>query len=496
MQTGFRTDPIDSAKALRASLKTRKLDNAVYGSDLKFQQSLDMLTGTNASTQTGPTQVQATQTQGQPPVIDTSLPYVPLGASAFSPGASPTKSTISTYSAPTTKYEVKKAETAIEKRALLGRQVMDFIKPGVKPSAVKQKTKVEPTTVPVAQVSTASMPSATSPVGTTTSSGPQRLETKTEVPTSTAPQATPVNTSAEAIANTPAPTTKEALDPFPGAAEAFDEATKLVGTQPSLSNDNLQKLASMIVVISKGDVSATIPAYDKNGVESKDKIQIAKAGDGYSFTRKSGTEKTKSGSAATKLLKEAPSEGIDIAKTLTMGYDALVRHRGIVGIGLNSDERKKVHWAHRRSHADRYFVMYPAFRNGNVRFYASPKNQAVVSYNNASPHFLNIVRDVIDTGTFKTSDYSTLTPAESTAAHTFIKWAKPIIPRGAQFNTTDAGELFDMRNRYKVLVGELAAGNHGQAIKDEMMDILHTLQAKGALSRFKVSGLIKGLEEL
>lgn len=497
MQAGYRTDPIYSAKALKASLKTRKLDNAVYGSDLKFQNAINAMTGADASTQT----VQ-TQTQGQTPVIDTSLPHIALGESAFSPGIrsvdrfnmrspySPvSNSVVSSIPAAPPRSTVSSSTSSMA--SALSNELLRTIHSGITPSEIrksKQKTSVGAVSLPVSQISTSHLIGTPSPVGSATSSGPQRLETKTEVPTSMAPQATPVNTSSEAIS------TKEALGPFPGATETFNEATNLIGTKPSLNDINLQKLASMIMVVSKGEQSSTIPAYDKNGVESDDKIRIAKAGDGYSFTLK--RKAPKEGENKTALLKEAPSEGIDIAKTLTMGYDALVQHRGIVGIGLDREERKKVHWAHNRSHSDRNFVMYPAFRNGNIRFYVSPKHQAVVSYNNASPHFLNIVRDVIDTGTFKTSDYATLTPAESTAAHTFIKWAKPIIPRGAQFNTTDAGELFDMRNRYKVLVGELAAGNHGQAIKDEMMDILHTLQAKGALSRFKVNGLIKGLAEL
>lgn len=503
MQAGYRTDPIYSAKALKASLKVRKLDNAVYGSDTKFQVALDALTKPSVATQT--TQTQQAIPGGPPiPMIDTAAPYdtelptMPLGVSAFSPGIkSVDRFNMRGPYSPVSKSVVSSTPSSIA--SMLSNELTKKIHLGVKPSelrSTKQKTTIASAVVPVAQVSTASNPPSPAPVGSTTSTGPQKLETKTDVPTSTAPQAAPVNTSAEAQAKSPTPPTSPvSSDLIPGEKATLDAVKELKGSEYSLEDINLQTLAGMIMVLAEGDKSKTIVSYNKDGIKQIDRLKISKSGErSYVFKRVSGTEKTDGGHSRESTIKKIPAD-IDIPNSLLIGYDELKHATNTVGRGLDP-ESKKVHWAHRRAHSDRNFVMYPAFRNGNIRYYVSPKHTAVVSYNNASPHFLNIVRDVIDTGTFKTGDYATLTPQESTAAHTFIKWAKPIIPRGAQLNTADAGELYDLRNRYKVLVGELAAGNQGQAIKNEMVDILHTLQAKGALSRFKVNGLIKGLEEL
>jgi hypothetical protein len=495
MQAGYRTNPIYSTKALKASLKVRKLDNAVYGSDTKFQVAIDALSRPSVATQTTPTQDNVASIQS-PPVIDTSVPYIALGESAFSPGVPVSKahSTVSSIPAAPPRSTISSNASIA---SALSNELLRTIHSGITPSEVrktKQKTTVAPTIVSVAQVSTTPNPPPPAPVGSTLSSGPQKLETKTEIPITTAPQTPPVNTSAEAQAKSPTPPTS----PVGHASDVkttLDAVSELKGSEYSLDDINLQSLAGMIMASDNTDKSKTISAYDKEGTPLKDSLRISRDSDNrYSFIRVSGTEKTKGNRPRTKKILEHPVD-IDIPKSLMLSYDDTVHSTNTVGRGLDSDS-KKVHWAHRRAHADRNFVMYPAFRNGNIRYYVSPKHTAVVSYNNASPHFLNIVRDVIDTGTFKTGDYAILTPQESTAAHTFIKWAKPIIPRGAQLNTADAGELYDLRNRYKVLVGELAAGNQGQAIKNEMIDILHTLQAKGALSRFKVNGLIKGLEEL
>ena len=167
----------------------------------------------------------------------------------------------------------------------------------------------------------------------------------------------------------------------------------------------------------------------------------------------------------------------------------------LTGLGLE-EIHPKVHWAHRVNRKDKYFVMYPAFTNGHVRFYTTGTRSPEVSQNRASRHFLNIVRDIIDRGTFEQQDYAGLERKEAHQANLFIKHTKPIIPSGVAFSTSHAGDIFELRKRYKVLVGELASGNHGQMIKDEMIGILQTLQRLKAMTKPKVNDLISGLNEL
>lgn len=183
--------------------------------------------------------------------------------------------------------------------------------------------------------------------------------------------------------------------------------------------------------------------------------------------------------------------------TFTPEWTATNKH--LAGVGLEEPSARIV-WKNSRPKKydgtyDKY-VLLPSFMNGNIRLYGTGDRSALLSQSNASPSFLRIVKDIVNNGTFDAKDYNSVADGEASKVNAFIKSTKPIIPSGVAFNASHAGDVYELRKRYQVLVGALSAGNHGSAVKDEMIDILRKLQRLKVMSVARVRNLIKGLNEL
>lgn len=108
---------------------------------------------------------------------------------------------------------------------------------------------------------------------------------------------------------------------------------------------------------------------------------------------------------------------------------------------------------------------------------------------------MNIVKDIIERGEFEPSNYKATGPKEAHNVNHFIKLTKPLIPSGLAF-TSNSADAHQLRHRYQILVDELSAGNSGELLKEEMIEILRNFELMKLLGRAKSMQLIKGLKDV
>ena len=470
MQTGYRLDQAAEAKALKAALFNRKMDNVSYGSDIKLQ----------------------------PPTLPTVASIgVPTPITQAVPTASPTPTTQAITTATPTLAPAP-APVSIHKSTIapsspLHDEIMKTISPGVSPSKIKHATQT--TTV-------ATQPA---PPPTIITTGDQ--ETKPPISSVAASEAPTESTSfASTTVGTP--------------ASEITLTKPAKQSQKNKSNDTLQKQAKKLLddynqariqtdPTKKPSDSVIISLFDLKGIQDPNfRLTVKPNQSNFSFIRKATRNFTEGNTLYTK----DSSGGVieDQTRYNVIGsVDEAIRRikqgKGVFnptpkvgetnGLGL-SELSPNVHWAQRVDKADKNFVMYPTWVRGNIRLYTTGKHRAAVSHNKASKAFLNMVADIVNRGTFEQADYAALEPGETQAANTFIKVAMPIVPSGVRFSVGNVSDINALRKRYKVLVSELAAGNQGQMIREEMAGILRSLQRLKAMPKSKVDQLISGLNDL
>jgi len=167
----------------------------------------------------------------------------------------------------------------------------------------------------------------------------------------------------------------------------------------------------------------------------------------------------------------------------------------ITGFGIEGTE-KPVHWSNKDEDVDNS-VSLPHFKNGTFVFNPLGKPHKPLQLRNPSKAFMDIVKDIVDRDTFNATDYKKIKAAhEQKILLKFMKVANPIVPKGIKIDEINVGDLQLLRKRYQVLLGELVAGNQGEAVKSEMIKILQTLKKTRNMNPAKVDDLIQGLNEL
>lgn len=471
MQAGYRTDPVFRAKALKASIKNKKLDNALYGSDVKLSTELNSL-----STSTIP----PTNTSGSDK--PSNLPSATAPASAVTSVVSSKKTLPLESISDKTLLSIPEA-----KKIVIGKdfasQLLNTIKLGIKPSDVKKsQQKTSATTADNTQLSDQKIEEkiAKMPVP------------KVEIPTAEPLKITPINTEATPLETSP-----------------DQDIENKSSVQDTYQNSDLQSLARDVLndLAPSQNSMKSIDLYDKNRklIDGKS-LRIMRRGlDKNSSivtfeiynkiigpTGKPTYSKNKDEPPIIKL-SDTP---YDLYHSLESAYSQK-EGSSIKGKGLER-AGSKVTFKHRRTDANKgdHYVLIAPYLKGNIKLFTSLKRPSEVSYNNASPAFLQIVKDIVERGTFEGSDYKNLKSEESRAANEFIRITKPLIPNNVVLHLANTSDIYELRKRYQVLVGELAAGNHGKLIKEEMIGILRDLQRLKAISIAKVDQLIKGLKEL
>lgn len=157
-------------------------------------------------------------------------------------------------------------------------------------------------------------------------------------------------------------------------------------------------------------------------------------------------------------------------------------------------DKVKLHWSDKVMHGDNNYMLRNPFLNGRIAYYPFGANMQQITIRTPSAHALKIIRDMIETGTFDKADYDRLMKDEGDKMNRIIKQSNIVIPHDVELKGYHNEEVADLRQRYKILIGEITAGNKGKLVLDEMRDILRQLESYHAISAPTRAKLLKQID--
>lgn len=522
MQAGFQYDRKAAAKALKSALKNRRRDKILYGAIIK-QESV-FSTGPAVSPQgSSPPEVKVGETTtlysppsapsaSQPtlsPEATTSLrrPLNPLLAELMGPPALKPTTTKSEPPSPDAKPRVFDLATILSAKAKLKAVDKTINPPVVQKTLAQLKAEQRPTPVDTREHNVV--------VGTPVETGAPSAQT-TVVPTAiTTPSAIgdPILSSLAA--------TSAVSEKVKSGAEASAGETLIIKKIDLWDNSNLlgadaqtnakslfEKIQAKIN--KKGHtrnlIHQTITAYTAKDSPAGSNMVITLSDGIFKFA---STKETSMAGPMRKTLRwypDYPDRSVDVIASLKRAIkdisNSRVDRKGTVsGLGVSEDPDKigSTRVVYRSSKnpnsvaKGQLYLMQPQLIRGHIRLY-NKSGRPVVSRSNVSPAFQNIARDIVERNAFEADDYKNLDPNETADANMFIQSTLPIQPRSIN-RLANADTIWKMKKRYEVLVGQMAAGNDGKIVRDEMSEILKNLIRMHAMAESKGRELIKALRE-
>ncbi len=482
MQAGYRRDPNESAKALKAKLKGKRRDSVLYGAVIKQQNALGAISNvppTNPTPSVAPT--------GMPSIGKTQR-EVGDPRRAFS--SLPTNEKMIAYE------QQYKEKGSIDEKMLQERK--DKLKKN-------DKTVVKIPTLTKQQELEALLEQKKSNLNPIDSRKPSvgivtegNLGSRT--PINANPQSSTVASQSDVadIATLAPSAAPESLPPKPANDPSVQDLANQLLTRVNAIRAQSQMDPAKQIVISAFGYDGTLIPNTRFTVKQKDN-------GGYRFDI---TNATKGSRTSGNLMQT--DQGINLPDSITAAinkvsnrsYNPAAATGEVNGLGLDADpsaiSSTRITWMNNRATGRKLpkgmiYVMGPSLLKGDLRVYAK-SGRPIMSISKISPAFQRIVRDVIDRNTFDPQDFSAIEPSESADVNQFITISKPISPSGVD-RLANADMVWKLKKRYEVLVGQLSAGNDGLIVRREMEDILRSLMRVYAINPVKAKGLIKALNE-
>lgn len=503
MQAGYRRDPNESAKALKAKLKGKRRDSVLYGAVIKQQNALGAIGNTPPTNPTNSTPPVAREVE-DPRRAFSSLPtgmpsigktqpsnekmiayeqqYKEKRPYQFSSGP---KGSIDEKMLQERRDRLKKNDDTVVKIPTLTKQQE------LEAALLQKKSELTPTDSRKPSVGINANPQSS------TMASQSDIADIASLTPSSAPVVLP-----------PKPANDQSVQ---GLAEQLLTRVNAIRTQGQMDHTKQ-------IVISAFDYNGSAMPNTRFTVKRKDN------GGGYRFDI---TNATKGSRTSGNLMQT--DQGINLPDSIAAAinkvsngsYNSKAGTGEINGLGLNADSLKarelvhplraaelrsdpsaisstRITWMNNRASGRKLpkgmiYVMGPSLLKGDLRVYAK-SGRPIMSISKISPAFQRIVRDVIDRNTFDPQDFSAIEPSESADVNQFITISKPVSPSGVD-RLANADMVWKLKKRYEVLVGQLSAGNDGLIVRREMEDILRSLMRVYAINPVKAKGLIKALNE-
>jgi hypothetical protein len=165
---------------------------------------------------------------------------------------------------------------------------------------------------------------------------------------------------------------------------------------------------------------------------------------------------------------------------------------GITGTGL-----KRLGLASRRPRKGETLPMNSVLLNqldkGHLNVVTKKGNQ-VLKQKNISDAFKRIVNAVMKSGTFEADDYKKIEDIEIPSVNQFIIQSDAVIPPDTPYKTT-SDHVKDVKSRYNILVGQLASGNSGRIVREEMKEILKEMWRLKQITFKAYKSRVNGLKD-
>lgn len=526
MQAGFQYDRKAAAKALKASLKNRRRDKVLYGAVIRQESVFSSTTIEGPPQPPGAPVVVAATTSAPPgapsapsapsasqptlsPEATTSLrrPLNSLLAELMGPPALKPTTTRSEPPSPDAKPRAFDLATILSAKAKLKAVDKTINPPVVQKTLVQLKAEQRPTPVDTREHNVV--------VGTPVETGAPSAQT-TVVPTAiTIPSAIgePILSSLAATSSVSEKAKSGAQasageTPIIRKTDLWDSSNSLGAEAQATAKSLFEKLQAKID--KKGHtrnlIHQTITAYNTQDSPTASRMTIALSDGIFKFA---STKETSMAGSAKKTLRwypDYPDRSVDVIVSLKRAIKDISNSRvgvngTISGLGISEDPDKigSTRVVYRSSKnpnsvaKGQLYLMQPQLIRGHIRLY-NKSGRPVVSRSNVSPAFQKIASDIVERNAFEADDYKNLDPKETADANMFIQSTMPIQPRNIN-RLANADTIWKMKKRYEVLVGEMAAGNDGKIVRDEMADILKNLIRMHAMGESKGRDLIKALRE-
>lgn len=536
MQAGFQYDRKAAAKALKASLKNRRRDKVLYGAVIRQESVFSSTTIEGPPQPPGAPEAASTSTQPPPPAPPGG-PSVPSAPSISQPTLSPEATTslrrplnplfTEMLSGPPI-LRTGQASPALPARSTpapgpqhlaITLDVLNAARERLKRTDKTIKPLVVQKTLQEIKASQTSTPVDTREhnvvVGTPVETGAPSAQT-TVVPTAiTIPSAIgePILSSLAATSSVSEKAKSGAQasageTPIIRKTDLWDSSNSLGAEAQATAKSLFEKLQAKID--KKGHtrnlIHQTITAYNTQDSPTASRMTIALSDGIFKFA---STKETSMAGSAKKTLRwypDYPDRSVDVIVSLKRAIKDISNSRvgvngTISGLGISEDPDKigSTRVVYRSSKnpnsvaKGQLYLMQPQLIRGHIRLY-NKSGRPVVSRSNVSPAFQKIASDIVERNAFEADDYKNLDPKETADANMFIQSTMPIQPRNIN-RLANADTIWKMKKRYEVLVGEMAAGNDGKIVRDEMVDILKNLIRMHAMGESKGRDLIKALRE-
>lgn len=129
---------------------------------------------------------------------------------------------------------------------------------------------------------------------------------------------------------------------------------------------------------------------------------------------------------------------------------------------------------------------------GNLSIYRPKSNSLVLQRKKMTPRLTKMVRQIKQTRSFELEDYDLLSKPEQIIIDRIINLLRMDYP--AKMRRTLDEEVWNLKQRYEILISELNAGNQSDLAVSELKDVLKKLFDYKAISRPKYLFILKALE--
>jgi hypothetical protein len=140
----------------------------------------------------------------------------------------------------------------------------------------------------------------------------------------------------------------------------------------------------------------------------------------------------------------------------------------------------------------KFHLSLPGLKKLNLTVYRPKSNIAYLSKKNISPRLVRIIHDMRLNKTFDLDEYNQLSNAEQIIADRMINLGKLDYP--VKMKRTLDETVWNLKQRYEILLGSYNAGNDGKLVVNELKQVLGDLLKYKAISKAKHDYIVKALE--
>lgn len=139
----------------------------------------------------------------------------------------------------------------------------------------------------------------------------------------------------------------------------------------------------------------------------------------------------------------------------------------------------------------KFFINLESLRRGNLSIYRPKSNVMYLNKKSISPKLVQLIREIKQDKKFDINDYESLKESEKIIADKVINLAQvdyPVKMKRALDET-----IWNLKQRYEILLGSYNAGNDGKLVTDEIKSVLKELLKHKAISKTKHDYILKAI---